>query len=87
MSFSGSLFNIIDPLPPNEGGFFYATLNEDEQGVMSMDVSVSNETEQYKLTMNLYDNSLSVFKSLEPNSAAFIESNFEVPMSYNSTPS
>jgi hypothetical protein len=37
--------------------------------------------------MNLYDNSLSMFKALKPNTSAFNESNFEVPMTYNSTTS
>jgi hypothetical protein len=42
------LFKIINPLPPNEGGFFYAKLDEADDGVMSMNVSVSsNDTQNY----------------------------------------
>lgn len=81
---STSFYKIINPLPPNTGGFFYASL-DNKDGGFSVNVKISNETKKYNLALNPYVNSLSVIKALKPNTTAFNESNIDVPFKYNSS--
>ena len=93
VAFIASLVSATIPIPVEEGGFFYATL---EQGIRSkesgiadgnyyVNVNISDSKQQFKLSLDPYSYSMSVMKA--QSAADIASSNINVATRYNSTAS